>query len=223
MPLLAKTFLQIPSKNYNSIFYRIYVNSLDLEKGPLDHCLLQNNISAMCFISVANPDLAEYEYAVITLAYKHTKSKYMRYKKYLSNTKNAKVFYRHNKEAIFSEYLKNTTPESDMLAKPLLLNDIYDKSDASAGDSAIQLMVRFSHYDGSSTYKFYPGSALGELLSIIGLSVFEAQSVEEVIDEIICELMGLLKIHVLSNCNVSLTTALYTDIDRYMRFSIYGK
>ena len=220
LPLILK----IPSQKYSNIVYSVYINSFDPESGTLNHALLRNNVNVSCHINVKDSLLDDYEYAIITLAYKQVKTKAKRYKSLLASPlNNSNVLYRNGLDELIEQYKPLVVKEDYSEFRALLLNDITSPQDAKVGDTGLQCMFRFQKFDGSSEFFLSPGSPLSHLSSIIGLSVFEASSVNEVLDAIIFDMSELLKQHVLPKSGLNNSVDLDNDIKRYLRFSFYGE
>lgn len=215
--------LKIPSKTYNNIAYSVYINSMAPEAGTLDYALLRNNVNVSCSISVKESLLDDHEFAIITLAYKQVKSKSKRYKSVLASPDASNVLYRQNLDGLIKTY-KTVMDESDYSqGKALLLNSLTSSVDSKIGDTGLQCMFRFQRFDGSSQFILSPGGPLRNLSTIVGLSVFEASSVEEVLDIIILEMANLISEEVLPKSGLEVTPDLQDDIIRYLRFSFYGE
>lgn len=222
MSTLPKT-LKIPSKKYSNISYSVYINSFTPEPGTLNYALLRNNVNVSCDIRVTDSLLDDYEYAIITLAYKQVKTKAKRYKTLLAAPLQSNVLYRTDLNALIEEYKPLVLPESHSEFRALLLNEIGSLRDSKIGDTGLQCMFRFKRFDGTSEFFLSPGSPLRNLTSIIGLSVFEASSINEVLDVIIYDMAELLTLHVLPQSGLSMTPELDADVKRYLRFSFYGE
>lgn len=210
------------SQLYNNVHYVTYIQSNVPEKGSLDYALLRNNVNISCYIKVQNSLISEYEYAIITLAYKQVKSKSKRYKTILKMPQKSNVLYRNNLEPLLSAYKLCVSTENYSEVKLLLLNDLTDANDSKVGDTGIECMFRFKKFDGSSEYMLYPGAASGELFTVVGLSVFNTDSVDEIFVSIINDMSDLLQTHVLLNSYITVTPQLISDIKRYIYFCIYG-
>lgn len=216
--------LKIPSEKYSNIAYSVYVNSFSPEQGTLNYALLRNNVNVSCVISVKDSLLDDYEFAFITLAYKQVKTKSKRYKALLSSPlTHSNVLYRDNLNELIEKYKPSVSEENHSECRALLLNAIKHPVDSKIGDTGIQCMFRFQRFDGTSEYVLSPGGPLRNLASIIGLSVFEAQSIEEVLDTIILDMVALFSLHVLPQSGLAITPELDEDIKRYLRFSFYGE
>lgn len=214
---------QIASNLYSNISYSICINSFTPDSGGLNHTLLRHNVSISCMIRVADAILNDYEYAIITLAYKHVKTKAKRYKSLLKTQQASNVLYRDKLETLIQAYKSKLQTEPYCESKGLLLNHIASKIDSKLGDMGIQCMFRFQRFDGSSDFFLAPGSPISNLVSVIGLSVFEAQSIQEVLDAIILDFSNLFNQYILPKTFLDTSTNLDTDIKRYLYFCFYGE
>ena len=106
--------------------------------------------------------------------------------------------------------------------KPLLLNALDSKEDKLVGDSGIQLMFRFVDFSGSSQFFLHAGGAIERLESSVGLCFFDAVSVETVLDTIILDMSLLFLEHILPWSKLESSPQLLLDIQKYIRFSLYG-
>lgn len=217
--------LTIPSEMYENISYSVYVNSFKPEPGTLNYSLLRHNVNVSCVISVSSSMLNDYEFAVITLAYKQVKTKSKRYKLLLTDpVAKSNVLYRGNLQNLINQYKATLTTTDDFFeGRALLLNDLTSTIDQKVGDTGIQCLFRFQKFDGTSEYVLLPGGPLRKLSSVIGLSVFSAVSIEEVLNNIIIEMSSLVSQYILPHSGLCVSSSLNDDIQRYLRFCFYGE
>ena len=205
-----------PSKKYSNISYVFCANSFEPDKGYLNYALLRHNVRISAILTIREPLLNDYKQAIIMLAYKQVKSKWARRNKQAVNT----VVIRENLEQTLKDY-PETTVNNFTETKILLLND--KALDKNVGDTGIQCLFRFEKHDATSEFMLSPGEALRNLTSMIGLGVFEADSVEDVLEDIISEMLDLTFLHIIPQSGILVTPALREDIMNYLHFCFYGK
>ena len=215
------TSLKIQSKYYQNIYYTIFIQRTFPDTGILNNILLGGSANVSCNINVKSV-IEDYDYAIITLAYKQVNSKAKRQKAVLSTPSNSSVLYRKNLNFLFDEYQLISSKQIYDEFKPLLLNDLDSKNDSLIGDTGIQCMFRFITPEGCNEFVLCPGAPLAQILTTIGLSIFEAFSIEEVLDSIILDMSILFMEQIISYSNLDSTPELLIDIQRYLRFSLYG-
>ena len=215
--------LKIPSELYKNIAYSVFINPTPTT-GTLNYAILHTNVNVSCIISIKDSLLDDYEFAVITVAYKQVSTKSKRFKSVLKDPlSRSNMLYRASLDSMIKEYKTLFSKETYAMGRALLLNETVTNQDARVGDTGIQCMCRFQKFDGSSEFILCPGGPLVNLVSMIGLSVFEADSVEEVLDSIILKMADLIKTHILPSSGLVITSDLDADIIRYLKFAFYGE
>lgn len=210
--------MKVQSEKYKAISYVSFIRNTEPESGQLNHIILAPMAQVSCIIKVKGAAFDDCDNIDITLAYKQTTSQTKRNKKALANMSNCSVFYRQGLETLISEYEKPVALFDE--SKPLLLNDLV--LDKSVGDTAIQALFRFEKSDGSCNYILRPGGPYEQLSATIGMSIFEAPSIEEVLDSIIFNMSNLFVDNIIPYTKIQSTPALLDDIRRYLRFHFYG-
>ena len=143
----------------------------------------------------------------------------MRRKLYSSNKDNAPVLYRDSLDVLLQSCPKTT--QSFEAGKPLLLNDL--SSDKYLGDVLIQPFIYYEKSDNTHTILLNPGSPLEQLSFTVGMSIFEADSINEVLNSIIFNMSNLLVYKIIPNSKLQNTPQLLADIRRYLYFYFYGE
>jgi len=76
-------------------------------------------------------------------------------------------------------------------------------------------------HDGSHNFFLHPGAAIRDLTEIIGLGIFDCDSIKEVFDAIIFDMYDMVITNIIPPSNIQLTESLKMDILRYLHFFIY--
>jgi putative ubiquitin-RnfH superfamily antitoxin RatB of RatAB toxin-antitoxin module len=211
--------MKIQSEKYKNITYSVHVRQSTPEKGTLRPLLLKPAASVSCQIK-ADTLMTDCSDISITVAYKQIISKAARNKTRLSKMDASEVFYRSNLNTLITNFKKPLGPFEE--GKALLLNDLSSIKDRQIGDTAIQPMFYFTKLNGSNEFILCPGAPLEQLSLTVGMSIFEASSIEEVLDSMVFNMSTLLVDNVLPMSGLDMTPALLTDIQRYLHFHFYG-
>lgn len=214
---------QIRSSKYTNVSYLVDIKKESVSSGSFGSILLGSSSTIEATIRVVDAMLDDYEYAIITIGYRQVASKVKRYKPRLEDPNNSSVLYRKDLDTLLNTYKTVSSKQSYDDSKPLLLNNLDSKVDDLVGDTGIQTMFRFVKFDGTSDFMLCPGAPLTQLSTTIGLSIFEASSIEEVLDDIILTMSTLLVDNILPSSKLELTPELLVDIQKYLRFSFYGE
>ena len=210
--------MKVQSDKYKHICYSTFIGRTEPAVGLLSHVILTPMATVQCNINIKGIVLDNYDNITITVALKQVSTKTKRTKRALANPDKSNVFYRANLDTLISNYFVPT--EYFEYSKPLLLNDLI--SDKNTGDTAIQVLFHFGKADGTNDFFLCPGSPRDELSMTIGLSIFEANSIEEVLDSIILTMSNLLVDNVLPSYNIDTSNNILDDIRRYLHFHFYG-
>lgn len=222
-PQIIPLTLKIQSQYYENVYYTVFIQRVFPDTGPLSNILLGCSASVSCNINVKSIMLDDFEYAIFTLAYKQVNSKAKRNKLCLGAPHEANILYRKDLDGLLTQYIPKASLQIYDEFKPLLLNELDNKNDLLIGDTGIQCMFRFVDFNnGHNTFMLCPGAALSQLSTTIGLSIFEANSIEEVLDTIILDMSTIFTEQIISYSNLDNTSELLSDIQRYLRFSLYG-
>ena len=205
--------LTLPSSKYSNITYKVFSNSFEPRNGFLEYVLLQYNIQVTAILEIKNSMLNDYSCAKAILAYKYVKNKRQRRKS--SHLK------RKDLEAQIIKYKLVMSDEFYAESKILVLNDTI--LDADIGDNGIQCMFVFERHDKSHETYLNPGAALTRLTEMIGLSVFEAEDINEVLNNMINEMTDLFMVEVIPNTKLQNTPALRSDVLRYLKLCFLGE
>ena len=211
--------MKVQSEKYKNISYTTFIRNLEPESGQLGHDIILAPMAYVsCSIKVKDTTFDDCATISIVLAYKQVVSQIKRSKKALASMEKCSVFYRHDLENLISVYEKPLEAFDE--SKPLLLNDIV--KDKAVGDAAVQALFQFEKIDGTSRFVLCPGGPYEQLSSTIGMSIFEASSIEEVLDSIIFNMSNLFIDNIIPHTKIQSTPALLDDIRRYLHFHFYG-
>ena len=209
------TTLKKQSELYSNISYNVWADSFKPDKGYLNYTLLKHNVRISTYIDIKESLINDYKHGIIMLAYKSVNSKRAR------TSKQSTIITRTNLTTQLLEYKKVMDDTAFAENKILLLND--EIQDTTLGDNGIQCLFRFEKHDQTNEFFLNPGAALRNLTDMIGLGVFECESINEVLDNIIFEMVELFFNEIMPNIKLSNTISLKEDITRYLQFCIYGE
>lgn len=209
--------MKVQSEKYKNISYSTFIKSQIPERGQFSHILMAPMAFVTCAIKVRELNFDSCDDVLITLAYKQSTSKTRRSKASLASV-DKPVIYRKDLDLQIQNY--NKPSEHFIESKPLLLNDLV--LDASIGDSAIEPMFQFVDLNGSSRWILNPGAPYEQMSTTIGFSIFEAESIEEVMDSIIFNISNLFVDNIIPTSGITSTPDLLIDIQRYLHFYLYG-
>ena len=201
-------------EKYSNISYNVWGDSLEPDKGYLNYTLLLHNVRISTYIDIKESLLNDYKHGVFMLAFKHVKNRHARKNAYRT------FLLRELLEQQIIDYLSLVKNTEVLENKILLLND--KTLDKHLGDMGIQSLFRFEKHDGTHEFFLAPGEAARCLSSMIGLGVFDAPSIEEVLEDIINKMLDLLFTNVISNTKLANNQQLKDDVTRYLKLCVYG-
>lgn len=201
------------SDKYSTIDYTFCANNFIPGSGYLNHLLLSPTAKIITSIHIKESLVCDYKFATIMLAYKQVKSKKAR--KSIVDS----IILRKELEADITNFITNTAISDFTETKILLLNDsVLDKD---IGDTGLQATFFFEKHDGTHEFMLRPGAGIRNLTSMIGLGVWECDTINEVLDSMIFEMSDLCFQHIIPHSGIVLNDKLKEDIKRYLKFYLY--